>query len=500
MPSEELVKRLFGLRDCPQWKLLSADNAPIILGVLQTLLYDDRSERVLKSSTFHIRVGKEISRLRELGHDLPKSPQRYVNDWVGAGFLIRRFPHGSNEEEYELSAASIDAIRIVSSFIEQRVTLTESRLATVIQSLVRLSEDADPDSARRVERLKEDRLRLDREIERIESGQASIISKEVALERVREIIDLGQGLTEHFRRVMDQFISLHRALREKMLVFDESLGAVAEEVLDGIDKIEESEAGRSFAAFYSLLTNDEQQGLLTRSLQTIIESDFFGDLRNDEKEFLIEFVRILLVESQNIHSETTKLGYALDQLVRSRVFRERRRLLQAIKEAQKDALIVKESINLIRSLELVLDLTSLRINSVSQISLFDPAKRIPGEPILPADNAAADFDSIIRSIKTSEIDYAALRRLIAEALKIFETASIAQILELHPAEQGLGTVIGLLHLAHKFGSRDPNLARETVYWRGLDSVERQARINVWLFARETADILMADDFMNISGS
>jgi hypothetical protein len=480
MSSVSRVSQYLNLRKSTLWQLLASNYAPYVISILQTVLYDNREDRVLKGSVIQFRVGQELDKLREQGlTELSRSPQEYLSSWVNDGYLIRRFPPGATEEEYELSAASIDAIRIVSEMGSQRVAMTESRLALVIQALQRLAEDTDPDTTRRAERLRDERARIDRELERIENGQAPVLTIEVSLERTREILDMALRLTDDFRRVLDRFVDLHNDLRKKLLVFDDSRGQVAQEVFDGIHEIEKSEAGRSFDSFYSLLTNEEQQGLMIYSLEGIFETEFFKYLEPNEQDILTGFVSTLLIHSMTVHKETTRLSKSLQNLVQSHSYRERRRLLELINQAQKEALVTKDDILPGKTLQLVFNLTSVRLSSVSQINLLDPSTIFTADPMRPADEALVDFGAVVETIKSSEIDYRTLRECVKETLKLYSPASIADILNRFPATQGLGSVVGLIHLAHRYGQRGPG--HETVEWQGLDELWRQARIEKWFF-------------------
>jgi len=86
------------------------------------------------------------------------------------GFLERRFPAGTAEEEYELSAGAANAIRYMSALLEPRATATESRLAIVIDRLVRLAEATDVNPQSRVAKLMLERDRLDAQIAAAREG------------------------------------------------------------------------------------------------------------------------------------------------------------------------------------------------------------------------------------------------------------------------------------------------------------------------------------------
>lgn len=214
------------LREQPLWRLLAADNGPAIIALLQTHLFE--GQRSLQASVFHERIGRDLEELRSMGYDLPRTAQLYVADWLAAGYLERRFPAGAIEEEYELSSAAAGAIRLVASLVEPRTAATESRLAVVIQQLVRLAEETDANPQTRIAALLAERERIDREIEAIRQGRLEMLPHASALERIREIVALADDLAGDFRRVRDQFEHLNRDLRERLVDSDTARGEVLE--------------------------------------------------------------------------------------------------------------------------------------------------------------------------------------------------------------------------------------------------------------------------------
>jgi hypothetical protein len=166
---------------------------------MQTHLYD--GERSLPEAIFHERIARELEHLRRLGEDWPQTAQAYVAGWLSEGHLERRFPPGASEEEYELSTSTIEAIRFVAGQVKPHSAATESRLGLVINALARLAEDTDADKTRRIQRLRAEQERIERDIAAIEQGVLHILPETAALERTREIITLADGLAGDFRRV-----------------------------------------------------------------------------------------------------------------------------------------------------------------------------------------------------------------------------------------------------------------------------------------------------------
>ena len=144
-----------------------------------------------------------------------------------------------------------------------------------MQQLGRLAEETDEDPASRIMSLRAERDRIDQELKELESGHVKTIDEATALERTRGIIALATDLIGDFRKVRADFEDLHRDLRVE-LVGDEHLrGPVLKSLFAGVDVISESDSGRTFAAFWRLLTDPKQGSMLENSLESMTSRDFW---------------------------------------------------------------------------------------------------------------------------------------------------------------------------------------------------------------------------------
>jgi hypothetical protein len=99
-----------------------------------------------------------------------------------------------------------------------------------------------------------------------------------------------------------------------------------------------------------------------------------------------------------------------------------------------------------------------------------------------------DLESVSELVAQSEIDFRTLRENVRSLLEMRDQASIADVLALYPATQGLGSVVGLLALGSRHGIRGASV--ETVAWVGEDDQGRRARIPKIYFLRNRIDELV----------
>ncbi|MEO7497743.1 MAG: DUF3375 domain-containing protein [Massilia sp.] len=473
------------MRKQPLWSLLAADNGPTVLALLQATLYE--TVRSLPASIFHERIERELERLRNLGDDFPQTAQQYVATWLAAGYLERRFPSGSQEEQYELATPAVEAIRFISGLVTPHSAATESRLSLVISALARLSDDTDGDKVRRVARLRAEQSRIEREIAAVEQGVLHVLPEAAALERTREIIALADNLAGDFRRVRDRFEQLNRDLRERIMDSEGNRGDVLDALFAGIDLIADSDAGRTFSAFWRLLTDPVQSSTLDEALEQLMSRQFMAALAPGERRFLLQLTSTLLDQGGMVHDVLQSFARSLKHFVQSREYMEHRRLNQVLREAQRAAIALKEAVGASDTLCYSLALTSSKLSSLSQWVLHDPALQALPDTMADGETAQIGLDTVGELVAQSEIDFRSLVLQVRKVLASCSQATIGDVLNHFPATQGLGSVLGLLALGSRHGLNGEST--ETVAWTGSDAISRKAKIPLIYFVRERLDEL-----------
>lgn len=470
---------LRALRAAPAWRLLAADLAAPIAALLKAHLLV--KERKLPASVLVERLGRDLERLRAEGWDLPQPASAYLADWLSLGWLERSYA-GSGEEEYELTNAAIQAIRFLQALAAQRAVATESRLTVVIQQLVQLAEQTETDPEVRIERLLRERQRIDAEIAAIRAGHIETLPDERALERLREVLTLADELVSDFRRVRDELRGLNRELRERIVDSEGSRGEVLDAVFAGVDLIADSEAGRSFRAFWRLLTDPREGAELESALDDLMSRPFMTRLERPERRWLLGLTRLLLERGGEVHEVMQHFARGLKQFVQSQAYREQRRMTRLVKAAQRRALQHKDRIRPYQSLGIDLQLTGATLRSLSQLRLHDPSLDTLDAGIQAAAAAEISLASIGELVAHSEIDFRTLEEHVQRLLEVRDQVSIAEVLDAYPAEQGLGSVVGLMALGARRGI--VSAASDRVSWCGRDGIARAARIPRIYFVRD----------------
>ncbi|WP_431103006.1 DUF3375 domain-containing protein [Roseateles noduli] len=481
-----LYEDLRARRDEPAWRLLAAMQSPAICSCLKTLFAADRN---LATSAFHERLHRQLELVRRAGADLPKAAHEYAADWLAEGWLRRDFPAGATEEVFELTAATTDVFRYLDRLSRPRATATESRLTSVVQLLQSLAEETDENPRTRLANLQAERSRLDEEIEAVRSGKVVQLPSERAIERAREILAQADELFGDFGRVQELLAQVNLQLRRELVENDGARGNTLERIFSGIDIIKQTEAGRAFDAFWRLLVDPAASSKFEAALAQVLVRPFLGSLEATERRSLSKLKSRMVEQAANVHAVQASFASGLQTFVRSREYREQRRLIAVLRDSMKSAIAAAEEIRPNQKIDFFLMRTSAAVRSASQWQLHDPAEHAVNASMNEIEVSDARLEDIEELVQRSEIDMRALKRSLIDAFSSgADHLSIAQILELHPAEQGLGSVVGYMQLATKHAH--PTDRRELVRWEGSDGLWRRADAPLFYFPKECVNELV----------
>ena len=454
------------------WRLLRADSAPVIAGLLGMHLGGD--ERRIDAEELYERIDADLERLRAQGVVLPLTAKGYCGQWRTAGFLVRRPSAEARGETLELSSDAIAGIRFLQGRSAPRSSVTESRLASLAAQVRRLAIDTDPDVAARIALLEDELEGIQRHIESLRSGEEAAIDADRALERVRDVLAQAADVPDDFARVRAEFEALNASLRAKIVESDVSQAAVVEEVFRGIDHISDSDAGRSFAAFAQLVLDPALGAAFEADIRRILDRGFARELAPDERRALRGFLTTLKGRSAEIHDVITVFARALRRYVQSQDYQRDRVLRTLLREAQHAGVEAAAHTRPWHPTSLTLDLSAVSFSSVGAIELHDPAEFAATGEVHTQQAAVASLEELRALARETEIDFDELVRNINDLLSEAASCTVGEVLARHPATQGVGSVVGLLSLAAEQGTVDDG--PEVLAWEGADGVARAALV------------------------
>ena len=472
VPTALAIKRLQD--DSATLRLLRADTVAIAAAILGARFGSIAAGTRIPSNELYEHVEADLEALRD-HFELAKSAKAYCEDWRTAGFLIRRPSVDARGETFELSPDALTALRMIETLTTPRSTVTESRLVSLAAAIRQLAIDTDPDVTRRLEALTAERNRIDAEIDRVRAGEVTVIDGRRALERVTDVLLLAQDLPADFARVRTRFEQLNHELRSSILDVDDAQSTVLDDVFRGVDLIESSDEGRTFSAFSALIRDPEQSAALDADLMAVLGREFAGTLDADTRRTLRTLVRDLKQGNRAVHGVLTEFARGLRRYVFSQEFHRDRALKDALQTALAAAAPASREVRPIHDVEVEIELASLSISSVGELSPHDPAEFEVGDALPDDKPTLTDFAELARIARESEIDFVELIGNVNAVVDEGGDTTVVGVLRAHPATQGLASVIGLLALAAQQGEVDGAQVDELA-WTGTDGVPRRARV------------------------
>ncbi|BBX98159.1 DUF3375 domain-containing protein [Mycobacterium lacus] len=463
----------------PAWRLLRADNAPLILSFLGRVFVDE-NVRDIAVSRLASELDDELFALNEqLGEDgYPKSARAYLDDWSApeTGWLRKYYPQGSDEPHYDATPAVEKAVAWVRGLRDRSFVGTESRLNTIFELLRQLVFGLQTDSQARLDELERRRRELDAEIAAVTSGDFSVLDTASARDRFQQFADTARGLLADFREVEANFRRLDRDLRERIATWGGAKGELLDDVVGGRSHISDSDQGRSFQAFYDLLLAPRRQQELVELLDRVQQLGLL-----DGENARLRFIHHDWLDAgERAQATVRQLSEQLRRFLDDQVWLENRRVMELLRSIEATALALRDR---------------RTADFAHEIDASAPAVRLPMERPLyrKAHNAAVDSGDVREGrfetdaaalFEQTYVDPAPLIRSVRQALQRSAQVGLRDVIAGNPITQGLAELVTYMSLGDEtFTTVFDDEARDTVDWTDDGGVTRVATLPRIIYSR-----------------
>lgn len=474
-------------RESPMMALLRSDHLPVVLAVVAQ--YFPQGALARPAHEIYVLLDEGLRQLRGDGFNLPRGPQDYVGDWVRSGWLVRRPGTVRTGETLEPSEDVLAVLDALQRWDSPHRSVSASRIESLSLALQTLAQESDPDAGRRLGELERQREEIERRIEATHRGEFEVLAPTQITERMADILDLAASIPADFARVRHELGDLNRQLRRQLLDPEDSRGEVLEEIFRGVDLIGDSDAGRSFNSFFDVLLDRERTALIDRWIAEVLGREETQEVPEHLRVGLHRLFRDMEEAAYEVSQEMTGLARSLRHYVTTEEFAENRRMIQLLRATRHSAAAAAQegSVSALNQMETPLVRIGMQLRSVAAMRLRNPGEERVDDVPRQVEEVELDAEVLLEQIRASEIDFEELEEAVEAALAARPVATIAQVLELTPATQGLASVVGLLYLAMSRGV--PTGHAQTVQWEDageeLPVRVRRARISGWQFTRGT---------------
>lgn len=450
----------------PAWRLLNSPHAALIASFLYRVFIAP-NERVIAQADLAEALEDELFALREThGSDaFPKSALEYLNDWTGSdkGWLRKFYRQGSDEPYFDLTPATEKAIGWLDSLTARAFVGTESRLLTLFELLRQIDAGSETDPALRIAELERRREQIDAEIARVRKGDMPLLDDTALKERFQQFIELSRALLSDFREVEQNFRTLDRWVRERIMLWEGSKGELLAAIMGERDAITESDQGRSFRGFWDFLMSSARQAEFSELLESILALPAVMELAPDVRTRRIHFD--WLEAGEHTQRTVAQLSQQLRRFLDDKAWLENRRIMDILRGVESKALGLRQSPP--AGDFITIDGIGAAIELPMERPLYTPAMK-PRliDRVQEAVNLEVDTQALYANVV---VDKAVLSRHIRHTLQGVDQVTLAELCRTRPLEHGLAELVAYLELA----DRSPKTlidesVEDRIGWHGPD--------------------------------
>ncbi|TDB60282.1 DUF3375 domain-containing protein [Photorhabdus khanii] len=434
-------RRLF--QESAAWKLLRADNSPLILAFLGELFSEDSE---VPFSRARVSLDAELVRCRELGlWETETGAGTYLNKWIREGWLREM------DDTLTKTDASEIALRFSQGLDERSSGTTASHLRIVQEAVRDFAVAISPNVDERVTLLEDRKSEIQREIDALKAGIVTELTEVEQRERIREIYQLASVLTGDFRRVEDEIRRLDQEIRIQIIEGDSTRGDVLLAVLEKEALLAKTDAGSAFESFFDLLCDQNRTMELRDQLRSILNRPVAEHLSTPQRQFLSQLMRELSRESDRVFQIRRRTEESLRAYIESGTAQENRAVDRLLGQLERLAVELKNAdCNLQTTTALSLPVGAASISSPESMLLKSPDEKLDTSGVEEQFNSREPSIQMLDCLDTVQIRLIAERAL--ETLKEFGPMTIASIAHYHPLNSGLEELVAYLRVAKSVGA------------------------------------------------
>ncbi len=384
---------------------------------------------------------------------------KYIKKWTDSGFLTN-YRNEDGEIYYELSSHSSKVLDWLSGLKREEYIGTESKFKSIITQLRELVEYTSEDREKRLQILEDKKLEIEQQIQRLQMGDDVKIFEEYEIvPRFQQVSNLAKELLSDFKDVDDNFKSIIKDIYQKQIDPTLNKGGILQYTFDALDELKSSSQGKSFYAFWEFLLSRDMQDELEQLINNLFSTLQKRDIASDDR-FLQNMVSYLYESGRKVYQTNDKMAEKLSHIIRENdVVRSdaAKRIVQEIKNSLIKISKSKSKPEISLSVEDGLD---INIPFERKIT-FERSEST--EYNLQPENYVLDFDSLNEIGKVFGnvvVDRKIIEHNLREVLKNKGQTTIAEVVSLHPLNQGLPELFAYFSVLNQFSHKTINEGKQ----------------------------------------
>ncbi|MGZ8319552.1 MAG: DUF3375 domain-containing protein [Telluria sp.] len=458
----EYEQLLLQRRNHPAWRLLAADNAPMIASFLHRSFIVSNVRTVSRQQLSSL-LDDHLYHLHESAGEIifPKPAATYLDDWASddKGWLRKYYPPGQDEAHFDLTSSTEMAIEWLNSLGKREFIGTESRLMTVFDLLRQIVDGTELNPRVRIAELQRRKADIDAEIAQIAGGRLDLMEPTQVRERFQQMASTARELLSDFRAVDQNFRSLDRTVREQIATWDGSKGQLLEEIFGRRDLIADTDEGRSFRAFWDLLMSPSRQDELSALLSKVLQLDPVRAMAPDGR---MQRIHYDWLEAGEVTQRTVaRLSEQLRRYLDDQAWLENRRIMQLMRGIEQKALALRGEVDDRAFMQIDEPAPALAL-PMDRLLFTPPFKPKITHQVIDDEAGPIPADALYGQVYVDQLE---LLSNIRRALQASRQVSLGTVAAAYPVKQGLAELATYLKLAtHDLQSAIDDERTEVIEW------------------------------------
>ena len=382
---------------------------------------------------------------------------------------------------YELTPYTQKTFEFLESLEKKEFVGSRTKFNIIFELLEELEFETNLSDEERIKSLQEQKDAIDAKIKNIQLKKDVRFDNSRIKEHFMLIEEQSRKLKYDFSQIEYNFRELNQKAMEQIATAYESKDSVLGSIFDIEDSIRQSDQGKSFFAFWQILTDAQKNEKLSTMLEKLYDIEIIQEF--DSEERLKNLKYDLLLNADKIGKISSKLIEQLRRFLDDRVWIENKKILELCNAIEKKAVEIKENPPLKRDFH-HLAKNKVAIDSVFEKSLYTLKENKAFSHEIKEDVLEVNLDDFYDIFF---IDEALLQNNINYFLQIQSQCTLVEVLEKFPIEKGISELIGYLSLAKN--SKNSIVApdeKQKIHILGEDGNKKIVSVAKILFTKGTS--------------
>lgn len=389
--------------------------------------------------------------------------RRWIQDWTNKGYLTN-YQNEVGEVMYEISSYTSKVLDWIDNSLKKEAYIgTESKFKSLFGQLKELVEFTNEDRSKRLELLRNKKLEIEQQIQRLEMGDDVKVFEEYEIvPRYNSLNKTAKELLSDFKEVDNNFKTIIKQIYQQ-----QTENSQKKEILhyffDAYSELKNSSQGKSFYAFWDFLLSANLQREWEMLMQHLFES--LANKQIGIHDLFLKDVKLHLFDAaQRVYKTNDRMAEKLSRIIRQEEqsnFEITKRMINDIKKSLIEVSYQRETPDFgfeIEEIEVKLPLERpLTFEPASEIEYRDK----PADAQLGMD----DLNRLEQLYNPHYVDRDMLRKQIEKALRRKTQTTLGEVVAASQGiTKGLTEVFGYLSVLKEYHTVvNPEKTQEIVF-------------------------------------